>query len=55
MDFMQSTYNISAKGKIIFKDLNEEEFQKTWKELNNLVSIYTDIDREDLTYKIEVS
>ena len=53
---MKVYYNISAKGKIIFENLSEEDFHKTWKELNNFVSIYTDVNREDLSFhKVEVT
>lgn len=48
---MEKTYNIYARGRVIYRSLSEEEFQKSWKDLNNLVSIFTEVDKNDLSYE----
>lgn len=49
--FMERKYNIYAKGTPIYTSLSEEEFQRSWKDLNNLVSIFTEVNRDDLSYE----
>lgn len=44
-------YHIYIKNKCVYHCLNEEEFQNTWKSLNNLSSIYGSTQREDVTYE----
>jgi len=44
-------YHIYAKGKCICHSLREDEFNKTWEALNNLVEIFTEYQKEDLTFE----
>lgn len=45
-------YNIYLKDKCIFHLIDEEEFKKTWNELNIMVGIMkTDCSEKDLYYK----
>jgi hypothetical protein len=48
---MEKTYNIYARDRVIYRSLSEEEFEKSWKDLNNLVSIFTDLNKSDLSYE----
>lgn len=49
---MQKIYHIYAKDKCLFHSLNEDEFEITWKTINNLVGIMkTDYTVDDLTYE----
>lgn len=48
---MEKKYNIYARGKVIYRSLSEEEFQRSWKDLNNLVSIFTEVDKNDLSFE----
>lgn len=50
-DLMKTVYCIYAKGKLIFENLSEKDFQQVWTGLNQLVSIYTDVEREDLRFE----
>lgn len=52
---MEKKYNIYARGRVIYRSLSEEEFQKSWKDLNNLVSIFTEVDKNDLSYEETVA
>ena len=52
---MKTVYCIYAKGRRIFENLSEDDFQQIWTGLNQLVSIYTDVEREDLSFtQIEI-
>lgn len=48
---MKTVYCVYAKNKCIFENLSEEDFQQVWTGLNQLVSIYTDVERDDLSFK----
>ena len=49
---MEKIYHIYAKDRCLFHSVKEEEFQTTWKTLNNMVGIMkTDYNIEDLTYE----
>lgn len=48
---MEKTYNIYARGRVIYSSLSEKEFERSWKDLNNLVSIFTEVDKSDLSYE----
>ena len=48
----QKVYHIYAKDKCLFHSIQEEEFQVTWKTLNQLVGLmHTDYSVEDLSYE----
>lgn len=49
---MEKIYHIYAKDRCLFHSIKEEEFQTTWKTLNNMVGIMkTDYVVEDLSYE----
>ena len=49
---MEKIYHIYAKDRCLFHSIKEEEFQTTWKTLNNMVGIMrTDYSIEDLSYE----
>jgi hypothetical protein len=49
---MEKIYHIYAKDECIFHSLKEEEFEITWKTLNNLVQLMkTHYVGEDLSYE----
>ena len=49
---MEKVYHIYAKDKCLFHSIKEEEFQTTWRTLNNMVGLMkTDYSVEDLTYE----
>jgi hypothetical protein len=49
---MEKIYHIYAKDRCLFHSIKEDEFQTTWKTLNNLVGIMrTDYTVEDLSYE----
>ena len=47
---MKTVYCVYARGKCIFENLSEDDFQQVWTGLNQLVSIYSDFEREDLSF-----
>lgn len=52
---MEKIYHIYLRDRCLFHSIKEEEFQTTWKTLNNMVGIMkTDYNAEDLSYE-EVS
>lgn len=45
-------YNIYAKEKCIYQSLPEEEFNRTWKMIQNFLSIIDgNVKKEDLTFE----
>ena len=45
-------YHIYAKNECLYHSLKEEEFQATWRTLNNMVGLMkTDYSVEDLSYE----
>ena len=49
---MEKVYHIYAKDRCLFHSVKEEEFQTTWRTLNNMVGIMkTDYSIEDLSYE----
>ena len=49
---MEKIYHIYAKNTCLFHSLKEEEFQKTWKQLNNMVDLVsTEYTVKDLSYE----
>jgi hypothetical protein len=49
---MEKIYHIYAKDKCLFHSVKEEEFETTWRTLNNMVGIMkTDYNTEDLSYE----
>jgi len=48
----EKMYHIYAKKECLFHSLKEEEFHKTWKDLNNMVGLmHTDYTNDDLSYE----
>ena len=48
----EKIYHIYAKDKCLFHSIKEDEFEVTWKTLNNMVGLMkTDYEKEDLTYE----
>lgn len=48
----EKLYHIYAKDKCLFHSLKEEDFQRIWKELNNMISILnTHYAGEELSYE----
>jgi hypothetical protein len=49
---MEKIYHIYAKDKCLFHSIKEDEFDITWKTLNNMVGLMkTDYNPEDLSYE----
>mgnify|MGYP000240481761 CR=1 FL=1 len=49
---IEKRYNIYAKEKCIYQSLSEDEFNQTWKMIQNFLSIIeSDFKREDLSFK----
>lgn len=48
----EKIYHIYAKDRCLFHSIKEEEFQTTWKTLNNMVGLMrTDYTVDDLSYE----
>jgi hypothetical protein len=49
---MEKVYHIYAKDRCLFHSIKEEDFQATWRTLNNMVGLMkTDYNVDDLTYE----
>lgn len=49
---MEKIYHIYAKDRCLFHSIKEEEFEVTWKTLNNMVGLmHTDYEIDDLSYE----
>jgi len=49
---MAKVYHIYAKDRCIFHSLKEDDFNRTWEQLNNMVGLMkTDYMVEDLSYE----
>ena len=49
---MEKVYHIYARNECLYHSLKEEEFQTTWRTLNNMVGLMkTDYSVEDLSYE----
>ena len=48
---IEKVYHIYAKNTCIYHSLSISEFNSTWKSLNNLVEVFTEYQREDLTFE----
>ena len=49
---MEKVYHIYARNECLYHSLKEEEFQTTWRDLNNMVGLMkTDYSVEDLSYE----
>jgi len=49
---MEKVYHIYAKDRCLFHSMKEEEFETTWKTLNNMVGLMrTDYTTDDLSYE----
>jgi len=52
MTHTEKIYHIYAKDKCLFHSIKEDEFDATWKTLNQLVGImHTDYTSDDLSYE----
>ena len=50
---MEKVYHIYARNECLYHSLKEEEFQTTWRTLNNMVGLMkTDYKVEDLSYEM---
>jgi hypothetical protein len=47
----EKRYDIYLKNKCLYHSLTKSEFEKTWKMLNNFISIFGNANKEDLNYK----
>ena len=48
----EKVYHIYAKNECLYHSLREDEFKKTWEQLNNMVGlIKTDYSTDDLSYE----
>ena len=49
---MEKVYHIYAKNECLYHSLREDEFKKTWEQLNNMVGLMkTDYSTDDLSYE----
>jgi hypothetical protein len=49
---MEKVYHIYAKDRCLFHSIKEEEFEVTWRTLNNMVGLmHTDYEVSDLSYE----
>jgi hypothetical protein len=48
---IEKVYHIYAKDTCIYHSLSQSEFNVTWESLNNLVEVFTEYQREDLTFE----
>jgi len=49
---MEKIYHIYAKDRCLFHSIKEDEFEVTWRTLNNMVGIMkTDYEIDDLSYE----
>ena len=48
---IEKVYHIYAKDTCIYNSLSQSEFNVTWESLNNLVEVFTEYQREDLTFE----
>ena len=52
MTAKEKIYHIYAKDKCLFHSLKEEEFDKTWTTLKNMIDVMnTDYNLDDLSYE----
>ena len=51
----EKIYHIYVKGKCIYHSLSKSEFDLTWEALRNLVEIFSEYQREDLSFEEVVS
>lgn len=50
---MEKIYHIYAKGKCLFHNIKEEEFQTTWNTIKGMVGLMkTDYEESDLSYEV---
>jgi len=48
----EKVYHIYAKNECLYHSLREDEFKKTWEQLNNMVGLMkTDYSTDDLSYE----
>ena len=47
----EKVYHIYAKNTCIYHSLSESEFNVIWEALNNLVEVFTEYQRKDLTFE----
>ena len=51
----EKIYHIYAKGTCIYHSLSKAEFDITWDALRKLVEVFTDYQKEDLSFEEVVS
>ena len=48
----EKVYHIYAKNECLYHSLREDEFRRTWEQLNNMVGLMkTDYSADDLSYE----
>ena len=48
----EKVYHIYAKNECLYHSLREDEFRRTWEQLNNMVGLMkTDYNKDDLSYE----
>jgi hypothetical protein len=48
----EKVYHIYAKNECLYHSLREDEFRRTWEQLNNMVGLMkTDYSTDDLSYE----
>jgi uncharacterized protein YpmS len=48
----EKVYHIYAKNECLYHSLREDEFRRTWEQLNNMVGLMkTDYSKDDLSYE----
>ena len=48
----EKVYHIYAKNECLYHSLREDEFRRTWEQLNNMVGLMkTDYNNDDLSYE----
>ena len=47
----ENRYHIYLRNKCLYHSLSENEFKETWEMLNNFISIFGNVKKEDLNYE----
>lgn len=47
----EKIYHIYVKNKCLYHSLSEEDFYNTWNMVNNFIDIYSEFNKNDITYE----
>jgi hypothetical protein len=47
----EKIYHIYVKNKCLYHSLSEEDFHNTWNMVNNFIDIYSEFNKNDITYE----